>query len=386
MPRRGENIYKRKDGRWEVRCIAFYDETGRAHYKSLYAKSYAEAKMKKQEACIPNHPPIKTISGSTCSSFGEACWLWLCNIQPKVKESSYVKYRNILDTYVIPILGHYGMGRMNAGLLEQYFTDLLEHGKSDGTGLAAKSVCDIKSVIKMVILFSSQEGWMSNCGIAHIVIKQGNKQIRVLAQEEQANLEKYLLSELSNVSMGIYISLYTGIRLGELCALQWEKIDFGEKMISINKTMIRLKDYAHSSGKSTRVVETSPKSPCANRMIPIPDFLLQLLREKSIGMEGQAYLLTGRADKYMEPRLLEYHFQKITKDLGIKNANFHCLRHTFATRCVEVGFDVKTLSVILGHATIHITMNRYVHPTVDMKRSNMEKLGQLAEAHGKSRI
>ena len=140
---------------------------------------------------------------------------------------------------------------------------------------------------------------------------------------------------------------------------------------------MRIKDYAQAKKNRTKIIETLPKSVSAEREIPIPDFLIQLLQKKYTGMTGEEYLLTGRADKYIEPRLMEYHFQKIIKNVGILNASFHCLRHTFATRCVEVGFDVKTLSVILGHASIQITMNRYVHPTMDMKRKNMEKLGQL---------
>lgn len=381
MSRRGENIYKRKDGRWEARYIDFYDASGNAHYKSLYAKSYLEVKNKKQKAYLHN-PPTKTVQGQVCNSFGKACSLWLDYIQCNVKESSYVKYRNIIDTYVEPLLGLYHIEKINAGLLEQYFMDLLEHGKSDGTGLAAKSVSDIKSVIKMVLDFAANEGWMDSCNIEHIVIKQGSKQVRVLTQVEQRSLEKYLLAELSYIHMGIYISLYTGIRLGELCALRWDGIDSIQKTITVEKTMLRLKDYSASSERKTKVVETLPKSTCAIRTIPIPDFLSDLLYEKSAGMEGRAYLLTGKTDKFIEPRLVEYHFQNIMQRLGIKHANFHCLRHTFATRCVELGFDVKTLSVILGHATIHITMNRYVHPTMDMKRNNMEKLGQLADSSG----
>lgn len=214
MPRRGENIYKRKDGRWEARYIAFYDDNGRAHYKSLYAKSYLEAKTKKQKVCLQN-PSKKAALKPACGFFEEACSQWLANIQLHVKESSYVKYRSIIDIYVNPLLGSYRIETINAGLLEQYFGELLEHGKSDGTGLAAKSVSDIKSVIKMVLVFAAQKGWMDNCSIDHIVIKQDNRQIRVLAQEEQDDLEKYLRSEMLNVHMGIYISLYTGIRLGD---------------------------------------------------------------------------------------------------------------------------------------------------------------------------
>lgn len=377
MSRRGENIYKRKDGRWEARYIAFYDEKGKAHYKSLYAKSYADAKQKKQKVSQEEIFSEKTVPAHTCSSFAEACMSWLSNIRPQIKESSYVKYRSILETHVMPVLGDCRLSAIHTGLIEQFFTDMLDHGKSDGSGLSAKTVSDIKSVLKMALTFAAHEGWMHECGMEHIVIRQEIRKIRVLTKEEQAELEKNLLMECSNLHIGIYISLYTGIRLGELCALRWKKIKLEEKMILINKTMMRIKDYAQTKKNRTKIIETLPKSVSAEREIPIPDFLIQLLQKKYTGMTGEEYLLTGRADKYIEPRLMEYHFQKIIKNVGISNASFHCLRHTFATRCVEVGFDVKTLSVILGHASIQITMNRYVHPTMDMKRKNMEKLGQL---------
>ncbi len=378
MPRRGENIYKRKDGRWEARSISFYDETGRAHYKSVYAKSYAEAKSKKKKISQPEHLPIRHAPTRKCSSFGEACYMWLNDIRQKVKESTYAKYRGMLDAYVIDSLGGCPMEHINVELLEQFFMGLLVHGKSDGTGLSAKSVSDVKSVVKMVLAYAQRQGWMDRCCIDHIVIRQEHRQIRVLEQKEQADLEKYLLTAPSNLHIGIYLSLYTGIRLGELCALRWEKIDLNERQLDIHKTMMRIRDYSVDSDRKTKVVETPPKSACAVRTIPIPDFLLCLLRDRSAGMTGQEYLLTGRADQYMEPRLVEYHFQKIVKRLGINNAHFHCLRHTFATRCVEAGFDVKTLSVILGHAAVQMTMNRYVHPTIDMKRTNMERLRQAA--------
>lgn len=373
MSRKGENIYKRKDGRWEARYIAYYEESGRAHYKSLYAKSYTEAKRKKQKAC--QLAPVKeTPAGRLGGSFGEVCMCWLDHVRPQLKESSYVKYRNILESYVMPVLGDCRMPQIQTGLLERYFDGLLEHGKSDGTGLSAKSVSDIKSVLKRILMFSAKEGWMKECRIDHIVIKQDSRQIRILTRQEQADLEACLLADFSNIHMGIYVSLYTGIRLGELCALRWESVSLEKKMIFINRTMMRIRDYSHVTDKNTKIIETPPKSVCAIREIPIPDFLLRILREKSVGMLGQEYFLTGRADQYMEPRLVEYHFHKIMDSLAIRDANFHCLRHTFATRCVAVGFDVKTLSVILGHAAIHITMNRYVHPTADMKRQNMDKL------------
>lgn len=387
MARKGENIYKRKDGRWEARCIMFYDEAGKAHYKSLYANSYLEAKRKKklcldrQEALqnVDGHRALQKTDGHGSMLLEEVCGQWLCHIQQNIKESTYVKYRSMLEVHVIPKIGSYSVKEINAKMLEQYFTELSAHGKPDGTGLAPKSIQDLKSVVKMILRYAVHEQWMPPCSMEDIRIRQEAKKVRVLTNAEQGVLERYLLSELSYIHMGIYICLYTGVRLGELCALRWEMVDFHTKEIRINKTMLRIRDYAQHAAKRTKIVETPPKSACSVRMIPMPDFLAEALWEKSAGMPDQAYLLTGRIDKYIEPRTMEYHFYKIMAACGIADANFHCLRHTFATRCVEVGFDVKTLSEILGHSSVNITMNRYVHPSMEMKRSNMQRLIPIAD-------
>lgn len=387
MARKGENIYKRKDGRWEARCIMFYDEAGKAHYKSFYADSYLEAKRKRKlsqdrQAAgqeIGESAGGQGADGQDSMLFKEVCCRWLCHIQQNIKESSYVKYRSMLEVHVIPKLGSYPVKEINAKMLEQYFAELLVHGKPDGSGLAPKSIQDLKSVVKMILGYAVHEQWMLPCSMEDIRIRQDTRKVRVLTNAEQRSLESCLLSKQSYIHMGIYLCLYTGVRLGELCALRWEMVNFHTKGIWINKTMLRIRDYTQHAAKRTKIVETPPKSACSVRMIPLPDFLAEYLQEKSAGMPKQAYLLTGRVDKYIEPRTMEYHFYKIMAACGIENANFHCLRHTFATRCVEVGFDVKTLSEILGHSSVNITMNRYVHPSMEMKRSNMQRLIQVAD-------
>ena len=128
-------------------------------------------------------------------------------------------------------------------------------------------------------------------------------------------------------------------------------------------------------GAKTEVIVTTPKSSCSIRKIPLPDEILEILVLNKKASSG--YVLTNDEYKFIEPRTMQNKFKKILKAAGIENANFHALRHTFATRCVELGFDVKSLSEILGHATVNITMNRYVHPTYEMKKENMKKLSGL---------
>lgn len=182
------------------------------------------------------------------------------------------------------------------------------------------------------------------------------------------------MNQLDSLNLGILICLYTGIRVGELCALTWEKISFSDKTICICQTMQRIQKRT-SENKKTHIIIAAPKSSSANRVIPIPNTLLKILSQYP--MEKTGYFLSGSLSEVVEPRRIQYRFHKILKKCGIDRKNFHVLRHTFATRCVEANIDIKTLSEILGHSSVSITMNRYVHPSLSLKRNSMEKLADF---------
>ena len=198
--------------------------------------------------------------------------------------------------------------------------------------------------------------------------------MRVLSQQEQERLCRYLYAELDGYHLGILLCLFTGLRVGELCALCWEDICFSERTLRVNRTLQRVQTHAES-GPRTKIVVTPPKSPCSIRTIPIPEFLLPVLMEYQGTARG--YLLTNSTNTFIEPRIMQNRFKRALQHAQVECANFHTLRHTFATRCIELGFDVKSLSEILGHASVTITMNRYVHPTFSMKQENMRKLSAL---------
>lgn len=171
--------------------------------------------------------------------------------------------------------------------------------------------------------------------------------------------------------VGVLLSLYTGIRVGELCALQWEDFDLAHSKLKIRKTMQRIQDLGNGSVSKTKIVITEPKSQCSIREIPLPLFIVDVA--KKFASNPKAYILTG-TDRYIEPRTMQNRFKSYVKECNVEPANFHVLRHTFATRCVEVGFEVKSLSEVLGHANVNITLNRYVHSSFELKHSNMNKL------------
>ena len=192
---------------------------------------------------------------------------------------------------------------------------------------------------------------------------------------EQELLLTYIKNNPTLINVGIMISLFTGIRIGELCALQWKDISIETKTISINKTLQRIQ--TPNGPTKTAITISEPKSNCSIREIPIPDILIEfLILANSTSNSTLSYVLTNN-QKYAEPRTVQNHFKLVISSCHIADANFHALRHTFATRCIEVGFDIKSLSEILGHANVNITLNRYVHPSMDLKKKNMDKLSSL---------
>jgi len=169
--------------------------------------------------------------------------------------------------------------------------------------------------------------------------------------------------------------MLTGMRIGEVCALRWADISLTDRTIRVHSTMQRLKNYDETSTAKTKIVVTTPKTDTSFRIIPLTHFAAELCRSMD-PHDPEAYILTGTA-QFMEPRVLQYRFKKHTAACGLEGMHFHALRHTFATRCVEVGFEIKSLSEILGHASTAITLERYVHTSIELKRANMDKLSAL---------
>lgn len=365
MPRRGENIYKRKDGRWEGRYIKMYNVDGRAVYKSIYAHSYAEVKEKmitQKKALI-----AQTSQKHSNDNFGFYAEGWLTTVKLKRKISTYNKYRNLYNSYIKPLLGNKRIEMINAKALEQVICEYTE--------LSSKTKNDILCVIRMILTFAADSGCTITFTLRSVSVRQEKRQMRVLNVDEQRLFTDYLLDCPNLYKIGIFLCLCTGIRIGEMCALKREDISFPHSMLSVRKTMQRVQ--IDSKCAKTEVIITEPKSKSSLRDIPIPNFAAEILFKYYSVMKPSCYLLTGNAEKFIEPRTLEYHFKKYIKECSLSNVNFHALRHTFATRCIEAGFDVKTLSEILGHTNVNITLNRYVHPSMDLKRSNMEKLSDV---------
>lgn len=379
MSRTGENIYKRKDGRWEARYIKRRTPGEKTTYGYLYAKSYKEVKAKLQQrladaaAGSPDRSTSRTGSINPVF-FGCVAQEWYLSVVPRVKESTQNKYRNMLDTHIIPALGGYPIEDITCETLESCRNQLLTAGGRSHTGLAPKTVSDILSIIKCILRYAAKKGVHLHCEAETVQIKGCLKEMRVLSRGEQDRLCQYLYADSSAGNFGILVALFTGIRVGELCALRWEDISLQEQTIRVHQTMQRIQNRSGGARK-TKVVITPPKSASSVRTIPIPAHLAKMMETYKTVDTG--FFLTNSTERYIEPRTMQNRFKLTLKRCAISTANFHALRHTFATRCIEVGFDVKSLSEILGHASVGITMSRYVHPSLELKKENMQRLAAL---------
>ena len=380
MARRGENIYKRKDGRWEARAIKGYNEQGKAVYAYFYGKTYREAK-EKMFATLPYveyNPAASSQKSDDGISFETLLNRWLDISKIRLKESSSVKYQNIINKHINPLLGKYPLSSITNAILNKFFADLLKTGKDEPNGISEKTAKDVLSVIKTAMSYAKSESLVSGFNINVVLPKEKPKDMRVLSTDEQAVLEKYLCDNMDESKLGIFLCLYTGLRVGEICALVWQDISLEDRVLTVRRTMQRVQTFEASPSARTKVIITSPKSNFSERTIPLPECLVSKLQQfRPSGDCQDVYLLTGESERYVEPRTLQNRFNTYLSKCGIKKANIHALRHTFATRCIALGFDIKTLSEILGHSNVNITLNRYVHPTFDMKRSNMDKLEAL---------
>ena len=298
---------------------------------------------------------------------------WLKNTKLRVKESSYVKYHNMIHNHIIPDLGAWKMEQLTTEVVELFVQKKLERGRKNGkSGLSEKTVKDLLTILKEICLYAVYFDMEVPCHFELVRIRHSDSRVKVLDRQNCMELVEFLLQDNSLKKTGILFSLYMGLRLGEVCALKRQHILYKEGILCIRNTMQRIQNL-NGEGKKTKIIITEPKSPHSVRDIPIPALLMERL-EKLKELPEDAYLLTGSRERFIEPRTLENILKGYLQKCNIERMNFHVLRHTFATRYIEEGFDAKSLSEILGHADVSITLNRYVHSSMEQKRENMDKI------------
>lgn len=349
------NITIRKDGRYMGKFITGYDECGKAQYQYVYGKTYDEAESK---VLIGQEVASRYLSGRyiTVNKVYEE---WLNAVVNRVKESTLANYKAKFEKHILPVFADIPCADLSAGRINEFINKKL------ADGLSASYVRYIITVFKSMLRYA-QEEYSFKLSLNNVVLpKVQKKQVEKIRDIQQKKLVAYLKANISLSAFGILLSLCMGLRIGEICGLKWGDVDFQHKILHIRRTVQRI--ASPNGNKKTQIVITTPKSATSFRDIAIPDFLMEYFRK--FRDEAKLFILSG-AEKPVEPRTMQYRYKKILQSANVENHNYHKLRHTFATNCAEHGFDVKTLSVILGHSTVNLTLNRYVHPD----RSHERKL------------
>lgn len=360
MSKRGLNIYHRKDGRYEGRYADGYFESGKTRYRSIYGRTYTEVKEKllqiKAKVTFP-----ETESGLTVKKlFGE----WLSAKQTQTKASTYANYAFKVEKHLIPAFGQLKIEKLTPSKVYDF---IMEKRKN---GLSNKYISDLVIVLKNMTRYAARIHHCINAISDVELPKKEKHELDLFTKIEQNRLKSALLYKMDITKLAVMLALYTGIRIGELCGLKWSDIDFKTKIIHIERTVQRIR--RSRNGRRTELIISTPKSQTSIRTIPLPEFLIDMLKALKPSNTNM-FIITGNV-KLPDPRTMQYRFKALLSKTGLRDTNFHSLRHIFATNCIEVGFDVKTLSEILGHSSVEITLNRYVHSSMERKKQCMKLL------------
>lgn len=371
MPRRGEHIHKRKDGRWEGRYKNGVNDLGKTVYTSVYGKTYSEVKSKL--SIQERRMILEAEKTGKEKTFGEAVLLWREASKIKHKESTKMKYDNLIEKHIVPELGKKRLSSITPIVLSNYMDQKLTNGRLDKQGgLSASYVRSIMLIITEVLNYAVNEQMCKPMRSPIHKPSLQKKDLDVLNIADQHRLELELMREMDETRLGILLSLHTGLRIGEVCALTWKDIDLDKKIIHVRSTVARVKNKNADNGRATMLVIDTPKTKSSLRDIPISSNMMAILSLMKQSVKS-TYVISN-SNQFVSPRTYEYRFHRIITQCGIDSINYHVLRHTFATRCVEAGVDVKSLSEILGHANVSITLNTYVHSSMELKRMQLEKL------------
>ena len=295
-------------------------------------------------------------------ALSELCSEWLACAKLRVKHTSYCCYERNVRTHIAPFFKTAKYSELNSVKINTFIEYLINYGNKNGGGLSAKTIHDIIMLLRSVAKYAETEYGYRNPMRNIITPKQDKRLTSVLDRTERQKLQSHLTNNLNKTNIGILLAMYTGMRIGELCAVTAEDIDIFNGVIHITKTIQRVSDNTGSN--KTKVIVGSPKSKTSERDIPLPKFIIEILKNNIC---SNGYLLSGTS-KPVEPRTMQNRFKSVLKQCGLRNVNFHLLRHTYATVCIENGFDAKTVSELLGHSSVQITLNRYMHSNMEMKR------------------
>ena len=374
MSKRGENIYKRKDGRWEGRYLTYKDGTKK--YISIYSKTYAGVKEKlliaKQNAVLNmDKDKLPDCNLTVANLFAK----WLREKTALIKPSSYIRYAGLLNTHLLPALGSCPINKLTVQRIAGFLQEKQQNGRLDKRGgLSAKTISDILCLIKSAVKMAVSDFNLPQAAAILAMrppVPVRSRRPEILNENECVNLSREIMQQRASEASAILFCLNTGLRLGEVCAMRWSDIDYEAQTLTINQTVQRVT----REGKSVLLLQ-SPKTEAGKRTIPLTTEIILMLQNRQ--KKHQKEYVFG-SNKPLEPRTLQYRFTSLLKKCNIRRRNFHTLRHTFASRFIALGGNVKSLSEILGHSNVRTTMQLYVHPSLEQKRADMELVNTMRD-------
>lgn len=373
MAKRGENIYLRKDGRYEGRYVIGKKSNGRTAFGYVYGRKYTDVK-RKLELMKAGSSVNHTMETAWVGDGSVEVWLriWLEEIlKPEIKASSYAVYRGMVENHMIPAVGKATLCKVNADTI-QYLYDMIRSKKvCQGT---AQNIC---KRFRAALTAAYEAHFLTD--VPKLPFKKTKKtqnSPEFLSISAQEKLEGQLDPRHNIKDFAVLFSLYTGVRIGECCAVKWKNIHFEDSELLITHTLQRVRTYSGNS--KTCLQYSEPKSQCAVRRIPLTGTLMELLKGMRQSVHGTAEEFVFRSHAHvLEPRALQHHIKKLAEACGIANLHFHTLRHSFATRCLENHIDIKTLAELMGHSTAKFTLDWYGHSTSQQKRKYIDRLERL---------
>lgn len=368
MSKKGENIYYRKDGRWEGRYIKGRQPDGKAQFGCVYGKQYNDVKKKltliKAGLYQNSNENIPAIYGN--GNFKDWAGYWLDTItRPHVKPETFAGYQRNLDKHIYPYLGEMYLKDITSWQIQEIINELQDI-------LAPNTLRGVCRMLKSILTSACEEGLIYRNPYRNIRLPKAKKRPpRVLTQIEQNKLEKEIIC--SNQPEYL-LGLYMGLRVGELCALRWKDVDFENNILHIRHSVQRIPNE-NGSG-STKLIIGVPKSESSIREIPLPDFLSKILLNKKREENGTPndFLFKGKKTEFTDPRTMQLKLDRICDKIKLQDVHMHTLRHTFATRCLEKGIGYEVLCEFLGHSSPQITVCHYAHCTPETKRLSIEQM------------
>lgn len=299
-------------------------------------------------------------------------WLDRCE-RERVKPRTYSRYKGLIVQHILPELGDTQIDDLGRRQISEFLTAHQTDGNLRGEALSATSTNLMLTVLNAAFTYACDMELLPANPCDRIRRVPGPpSRVEAFTREEQRRLEVAIAVSEDRRLFGIRLCLYTGLRIGELLGLEWQDVDMEKGILHIQKTVYREKN---AEGEWQLFVDR-PKTAASERMVPLPGYLAEDLRIYRIGARSEFVIENKKAER-MSIRSYQYLFERLTEKAGVRKLNFHALRHTFATRALECGMDIKTLSELMGHKNATITLNRYAHSMMDTKIAAMNKLEKL---------